>query len=170
MSEPELHVTVFADDARLESLAAYSDHIDELASVFADASAGDGALLDHPPAGDAWSVAQILHHLADAELQQSLRLRRMLVEDNPPWGAWDGAAYAEVLAYDVRPAADALTLLLSLRHVNVRLLASLPAELWRRTTEHPEHGPIDVARVVELIVEHTKSHVLQARRAVIGMT
>ncbi len=170
MSDDDLHVTVFADDARLESLAAYSDHIDELAAVFADANAGDGALLDHHPADDAWSVAQILHHLADAELQQSLRLRRMLVEDNPPWGSWDGAAYADALAYDVRPAADALTLLLSLRHVNVRLLASLSAEQWRRTTEHPEHGPIDVARVVELIAEHTKSHVLQARRAVIGMT
>jgi hypothetical protein len=170
MADDDLHVTVFADDARLESLAAYSDHLDELAAVFADAQAGDGALLDHQPAPDAWSVAQILHHLADAELQQSLRLRRMLVEDNPPWGSWDGAAYADQLAYDVRPAADALTLVLSLRHVNVRLLASLSAEQWRRTTEHPEHGPIDVARVVELIVEHTRAHVLQARRATLGMT
>jgi len=35
MSDADLHVTVFADDARLESLAAYSDHIDELAAVFA---------------------------------------------------------------------------------------------------------------------------------------
>ena len=110
-------------------------------------------------------MGEILHHLADAELQQSLRLRRMLVADNPPWGSWDGAAYAEALAYDVRPAADALTLVLSLRHVNVRMLASLSAPQWMRTTEHPEHGPIDVARVVELIVEHTKAHVLQARRA-----
>jgi hypothetical protein len=170
MPDPDLHVTVFADDARLESLAAYSDHIDELAAVFADANAGDGALLDHHPAEGAWSVAQVLHHLADAELQQSLRLRRMLVEDNPPWGEWDEAAYADALAYDVRPAADALTLVLSVRHVNVRLLASLSAEQWRRTTEHPELGRIDVAQVVALIVEHTKGHVLQARRATLGMT
>ena len=170
MSDPDLHVTVFADDQRLESLAAYSDHIDELATVFADASAGDGELLDRRPDPDSWSVAEILHHLADAELQQSVRLRRMLVEDAPAWGSWDGAAYGEALAYDARPAADALTLVLAVRHVNVRMLASLSAEQWVRTTVHPEHGPIDVARVVELIVEHTKSHVLQARRAVIGMT
>ena len=166
----DLHVTVFADDSRLEALAAYTDHLDELASVFADANAGDGALLDRRPADDAWSVAEVLHHLADAELQQSVRLRRLLVDDDPEWGAWDGAAYADALGYDARPAADALTLILSLRHVNVRLLASVSAERWVRTVEHPEHGRIDVARVVELYVEHTKAHVLQARRAVIGMT
>lgn len=166
----DLHVTVFADDSRLEALAAYTDHLDELASVFADANTGDGALLDRRPAQDSWSVAEVLHHLADAELHQSIRLRRLLVDEDPQWGAWDGAAYAEALGYDVRPAADALTLVLSLRHLNVRLLASLPAERWVRTVAHPEHGRIDVARVVELCVEHTKGHVLQARRAVVGMT
>jgi hypothetical protein len=163
------HVTLFADDSRLEALAAYTDHLDELAAVFADANAGDGELLDRRPGPDAWSVAEVLHHLADAELHQSVRLRQMLAGDQPVWAGWDGEAYAATLGYDVRPAADALTLVLALRHVNVRLLASMSPELWARTAVHPGEGVVDVAGWVRIANDHLAAHVLQARRAVIGM-
>jgi len=162
-------VTVFADDARVESLAAYTDRMDELAAVFHDAAAGDGALLDHRPAPDAWSVAEVLHHLADAELHQSVRLRRMLVEDRPVWDEWDEEAYAASLLYEARPAADALALVLSIRNANVRLLASLSTAQWARTAVHPAQGEVDVAGWVRIASDHLAGHVLQARRAVIGM-
>jgi hypothetical protein len=165
----DLHVTVFADDSRIEALAAYTDSVEELVAVFADANAGDGELLDRRPAPDSWSVAEVLHHLADAELHQTVRLRQMLVEDHPVFEDWDGGGYARELLYDVRPAADALTLVLSLRHVNSRLLASLSTEQWARTGVHPEAGEIDVAGWVAYAAEHLKAHVLQARRAVVGM-
>src|SRR5512141_2145673 len=165
----DAHVTMFADDDRLEALAAYTDHLDDLAQVFADASAGDGELLDRRPGPDAWSVGEVLHHLADAELHQSVRLRQMLAGDAPVWAEWDEGAYAATLGYDVRPAADALTLLLAMRHVNVRLLASMSPELWSRTAVHPSEGSVDVAGWVRIANEHLATHVLQARRAVIGM-
>ena len=164
-----MHVTLFADDSRLEALAAYTDHLDELADVFTDANAGDGTLLDRRPGEGCWSVAEVLHHLADAEMHQSLRLRQMLAEDTPTWAPWDEEAYAEVLGYDVRPAADALTLVLAMRHVNIRLLASMSPELWTRTAVHPTEGVVDVAGWVRIANDHLALHVLQARRAVIGM-
>lgn len=165
----DAHVTMFADDDRLEALAAYTDHLDDLAEVFGDANAGDGELLDRRPAPDAWSVAEVLHHLADAELHQSVRLRQMLAADAPVWAEWDEEAYAATLGYDVRPAADALTLLLAMRHVNVRLLASMSPELWTRTAVHPTQGVVDVAGWVRIANDHLAAHVLQARRAVLGM-
>ncbi|MEI8058038.1 MAG: DinB family protein [Actinomycetes bacterium] len=165
----DFQVTVFADDRRIEALASYTDHLEELASIFADAHAGDGELLDRRPDPDSWSVGEILHHLADAELRQSLRLREMLASESPSWAAWDQEAYADSLGYNVRPAADALTLILSLRHVNARLLALLAPEQWARTAIHPVFGEVDVARWVEISVDHLKTHVLQARRAVLGM-
>jgi hypothetical protein len=164
------HVTVVADDARLAALAAYTDHLDDLAEVFARANDGDGALLDRRPAPDAWSVAEVLHHLADSELHQSVRLRRLLTEQEPEWQPWDEEAYAASLGYADRPAADALTLVLTLRHVNVRLLASLPPEAWRRTAVHPEQGVVDLAGWVGIAVEHLAGHVQQARRALVGWT
>jgi hypothetical protein len=165
----DVPVTVFADDSRLVALSAYTDRIEELAEVFADANAGDGELLDRRPAPEAWSVAEVLHHLADAELLASYRLRRMLTEDRPTWEPFDADAHAAALAYDARPAADALTLVLSLRHVNTRLLASLSPEQWARTAIHPTAGELDVAAWVAREADHLAQHVLQARRAVIGM-
>ena len=165
----DVHVTLFADDSRIEALAAYTDHLDELAAVFADAGVGDGELLDRRPGEGCWSVAEVLHHLADAEMHQSVRLRQMLAEDAPVWQQWDEQAYAAVLGYDVRPAADALALILSIRNVNVRLLASMAPELWHRTAVHPTEGVVDVAGWVRIADEHLAAHVLQGRRAVIGM-
>ena len=170
MSDDDIHVTLFADDTRIEALASYTDRLDELAAVFADASVGDGELLDRRPAEDAWSVAEVMHHLADAELHQSIRLRSMLTDDTPVWQGWDGVAYARTLGYDSRPAADALTLVLAIRNVNIRLLASMPVDQWRRTAIHPTAGELDVAGWVGVANDHLAEHVLQARRAVIGMT
>jgi len=165
----DLHVTVFADDRRLESLAAYTDGLEELAAVFTDASVGDGELLDRRPAPDSWSVGEILHHLADTELHHAVRLRQLLVEDNPAWLHWDEGQYAAALDYDVRPPGDALTLILAIRNVNARLLASLSPEQWNRTAIHAVKGEVDLAEWVRLTTTHLKEHVLQARRAVIGM-
>lgn len=166
----DVHVTVFADDSRIEALSTYTDQLQELAAVFADAAAGDGALLDRRPAEDAWSVAEVLHHLADYELASSVDLRRILVEDVPDLLPWDEDAYAATTLYDVRPAGDALTLVLASRNLNIRLLASLAPEQWTRTGRHAEDGEIDVAAWVAGASAHLKEHVLQARRAVIGMT
>jgi hypothetical protein len=165
----DLHVTVFADDSRIEALASYTDGIEELGAVFADANVGDGELLDRRPSPDSWSVGEVLHHLADAETHQTVRLRSMLADDRPTWQPWDEESYAASLGYDVRPAADALTLVLALRHVNSRLLASLSPEQWARTAIHPTDGEVDVAGWVTIATGHLKAHVLQARRAVVGM-
>jgi hypothetical protein len=163
------HVLIFADDSRIEALSAYTDSLEELVAVFTDASAGDGALLDRRPADGAWSVAEIVHHLADRETAMSVDLRRMLVEDRPQLSAVDADACAEATLYAVRPAADALAVVLATRNLNTRLLASLAPDQWARTAVDPVEGEIDVAAWVRLASDHLKAHVLQGRRAVIGM-
>lgn len=163
------HVLVFADDSRIEALSAYTDSLEELVAVFTDASGGDGALLDRRPADDAWSVAEIVHHVADREAALSVDLRRILVEDRPHLVAFDSAACAEATLYAVRPAADALAVVLAMRNLNTRLLASLSPQQWTRTGIDPVEGEIDVAGWVRIASDHLKAHVLQGRRAVIGM-
>jgi len=162
-------VTIFADDQRIESLSIYTDRLDELVDVFQDASADDGQLLDRRPAADSWSVSEVLHHLADAEMIQSVRLREMLAVDRPVWSDWDEASYGTALGYDTRPAGDALTLILSIRNVNSRLLAILSPEQWNRTAVHPVRGEVNVADWVQICHDHLAGHVLQSRRAIVGM-
>ncbi|HET7901396.1 MAG TPA: DinB family protein [Candidatus Nanopelagicales bacterium] len=163
------HVLVFADDSRIEALSAYTDSLEELVAVFTDASGGDGELLDRRPADDAWSVAEILHHLADRETAFSVDLRRILVEDRPALAPFDADAYADATMYAARPAADAIAVILATRNLNTRLLASLAPEQWTRTGQDPVEGEIDVADWVRIASDHLKAHVLQGRRAVIGM-
>jgi hypothetical protein len=169
MSSDDVPVQVFADDGRLEALTAYTDHLEELVAVYRDAAAGDGDLLDRAPAPDAWTVAQVVHHLADYELAHAVALRRVLTEDDPELAAVDPDAYAATLQYDVRPPEDALTLVLALRHANSRLLASLPLTAWARTGRTPDGGRADLAQLVQTAADHLGSHVLQGRRAVIGL-
>ncbi|HEY7859665.1 MAG TPA: DinB family protein [Candidatus Nanopelagicales bacterium] len=160
-------VQVFADDARIRVLTDYTDHVEQLVHVYTDAVAA--SVLDRSPAPDAWSVAQIVHHLADYELVHSRALRRILVEDVPTLAAWDQDAYAETLQYDVRPPEDALTLVLALRHLDSRLLASLSPQAWVRTAMTAAGVEVDLESVAQAASDHLASHVLQGRRAVIGM-
>lgn len=164
------YVQVFADDSRIAVLSAYTDHLEDLVAVYRDAAAGDGELLDRRPAPGAWSVAEVVHHVADYELVHSGQLRRVLAEDSPRLEVWDQDAYATTLQYDVRPPEDALTLVLALRHLNSRLLAALPPQAWARPAQTADGAVVDLAELVGAAAEHLATHVLQGRRAVIGLT
>lgn len=161
-------IQVFADDARVEVLAEYTDHVEALVQVYTDAV--QGSVLDRAPAPGAWSVAQIVHHLADYELAHSQTLRRALVEQVPQIAAWDQDEYAARLEYDVRPPEDALTLVLALRQLNSRLLAGLPPADWTRQVRTGAGTVVDLAELARSASAHLAAHVLQARRAVVGLT
>lgn len=166
MTDP---VQVFADDSRIAVLAAYTDHLEELVQVYRDGAVGDGDLLDRAPAPGAWSVAQVVHHLADYELGHGVAVRQLLTQDNPVLAGFDQDTYAAALLYDVRPPEDALTAILALRHLNSRLLASLAPPAWARTATTAAGERVDLAGLVQAAADHLAQHVLQARRAVIGM-
>ncbi len=163
-------VQVFADDERVEVLAAYTDGLDDLVQVCRDATAAGEDVIDRAPAPGAWSVAQVVHHLTDYELAHALALRRTLVEDAPRLAGWDQDAYADRLGYDVRPPEDALTVLLALRYLNARLLAAASPDAWTRTVVAADGTATDLAGLARAASDHLRSHVLQARRAVVGLT
>ncbi|HET8970792.1 MAG TPA: DinB family protein [Candidatus Nanopelagicales bacterium] len=165
----QIPIQVFADDSRIAALTAYTERLEELVAVHTDAMAGDADLLDRAPGVGAWSVTQVLHHLADYELRHSAALRAILVEDEPALPGWDPDRHADVLQYEVRPPADALTVILSLRQLNSRLLACQPPAAWARVATTAEGDRVDLAAVVLAAADHLAEHVLQARRAVIGM-
>jgi hypothetical protein len=51
------------------------------------------------PAPEKWSIAEIVTHLADAELAMGWRLRNMLANPGVALTWWDEAAWAERLGY-----------------------------------------------------------------------
>jgi hypothetical protein len=69
---------------------------------------GDDSMDDAPP-GE-WSARQIAHHVADAAVIQSARLRILLAEDDPFIPGFDELGLAERLQYG-RPIDTSLALL-----------------------------------------------------------
>src|SRR5262245_35133355 len=78
-------------------------------------------LTAHPLQGK-WSAAEIVQHLADSEMTSAIRLRRLLIEDNPVIQGYDEALYATRLLYNVRDIAPALEAFRAARATTVQLL------------------------------------------------
>ena len=82
------------------------------------------------PVPEKWSIAEIVAHLADAELAMSWRLRNMLANPGVVLTWWDEAAWAERLGYAQQEASLSAGLFRALRESNLRLLASVPRTKW----------------------------------------
>ena len=86
-----------------------------------------------------WTIAQVVHHLADSHLNSYIRFKLALTEDNPTIKPYDEAAWA-MLADSRMPIDSSLQLLESVHARWVTLLRSMKEADFARTYVHPEHG------------------------------
>jgi hypothetical protein len=133
--------------------------------VVLDALAGaSDADLDRP-SPDGWTARQVVHHLADAEMTSAIRLRRLLVEDQPAIMAYDEAAFASKLWYTERPIQAALDAFGAARRTTAELLERLTPADWARAGTHSEMGPYSVDTWLHVYAAHAEEHAAQIRRA-----
>src|SRR6202451_3675673 len=71
------------------------------------------------PAPEKWSIAEIVAHLADAELAMGWRLRNMLANPGVALTWWDEAAWAERLGYAQQDASLSAGIFRALRESNL---------------------------------------------------
>lgn len=121
--------------------------------------------LDTRPGPGDWSPREIVQHLADSEMTSALRLRRLLVEDEPELAGYDEEAYARVLRYADRPIGPALNALRAARATSAQLLARLAPADWLRQGTHTESGLYSVETWLELYATHAHDHAAQILRA-----
>jgi len=74
--------------------------------------------LTRRPAPGKWSIAEILAHLADAELVVGFRLRLMLASNGTPIQAFDQDAWAETFSYNRRDPRVSIETFNTLNHFN----------------------------------------------------
>ena len=113
------------------------------------------------PAPDRWSIAEILAHLADAELVIGYRLRLILASNGTTIQAFDQDAWAETFNYSRRDPKTSLGTFRTLRENNLRLLSSVPRRLWENYGQHQERGKETVDHIVKMIAGHDLNHVAQ---------
>jgi hypothetical protein len=82
------------------------------------------------PAPEKWSIAEIVAHLADAELAMGWRLRNMPANPGVALTWWDEAAWAERLGYAQQNGSLSAGVFRALRESNLRLLESVPRARW----------------------------------------
>jgi hypothetical protein len=93
----------------------------------------------------------------------AIRLRRLIVEDEPVIQGYDEAQFARVLFYD-RPVEASLAAFKAARESTAQILHRLSDEQWLRRGSHTDSGPISVEWWVQTYAVHAHDHADQIRR------
>ena len=137
--------------------AGYDEVIDALDNFPAE------SLGAHPIPGK-WSAREIVHHLGDSETTSAIRIRRLLVEDDPAIQGYDQDQYATRLRYNDRDMAPALEAFRSARETTMQLLPSLSDDDWQRAGTHSESGRYTLEDWLRIYAAHAHNHAAQIRR------
>jgi tRNA-binding EMAP/Myf-like protein len=154
--------------ARMLSLARDTDPLAVLgatASRIGALIAGHAATdLHWTPAPARWSIAQIVAHLADAEVVAAYRVRMILGAPGTAIQAFDQDAWSREMDYANRDTAASLALFTALRASLLLLLRGLDGEKLDRFGVHAERGKESVRYLIRLYAGHDLNHVAQIER------
>jgi uncharacterized damage-inducible protein DinB len=105
-----------------------------------------------------WTVRQVVHHLADAQMNWYFRTKLALTEKEPVIKPYDEALWAELYDAHTGPLEPSLILLDGLYRRWVDLFRSLSEEQWKCSMNHPERGIVTLDFVLPLNVWHGRHH------------
>jgi uncharacterized damage-inducible protein DinB len=117
--------------------------------------------LTQRPEPGKWSIAEILAHLADAELVGGWRMRLISGSNGVPLQPFDQDVWAETFAYSRRDPAASLETFRVLRESNLAMLKALPKNLWENYGMHQERGKETLAHIVRMFAGHDLNHLAQ---------
>lgn len=137
----------------------------KLERIMARASA---AKLKKRPTPDKWSVAEILAHLADAEIVIAWRVRSILGAPGTPIQAFDQESWVVAGHYDKRNASESVAQFCAVRAANLALYKSLSAEQWKHYGIHSERGQESIEHIVRMMAGHDLNHLKQIEGILAG--
>ena len=142
-------------------LAEYLESTYEVEAVLEELSESE---LEAREGDDEWSVRQIVHHLADVEVGDAMRLRQMLAHESPLIVAYDEGLFAAALHYE-RPIETSVATFFALRASNGAILEQIGERDWSRAGRHEEHDLYTVEILVGRSIEHDRLHLAQIKGA-----
>jgi uncharacterized damage-inducible protein DinB len=107
---------------------------------------------------EGWSVAQVVHHVADSHVNAYVRFKLAATEDNPPIKAYNERLWAELADATSLDLRASLGLLDALHARWVAFLRSLGADQFSRTFNHSVTGPVTLDRALALYAWHGRHH------------
>jgi uncharacterized damage-inducible protein DinB len=115
------------------------------------------------PGPGKWSIAEILAHLADAEVVASWRIRHILGSNGTPIQAFDQETWAKTFRYADQDPRQSLRVFRTLRENNLLLLKTVPRKLWLNHGMHSERGKETISHMVQLYAGHDLNHLQQVK-------
>ncbi|AHV97324.1 YfiT family bacillithiol transferase [Paenibacillus sabinae] len=116
--------------------------------------------LNTPYRPGGWTVQQVIHHMADNDMNAYIRFKRALTEDHPVSGSYQEDLWAELSDYSA-PVELSLLLLESLHSRFAVLLRSLRPSDFQRTFTSPTHGPMNLETATHRYAWHGRHHLAQ---------
>jgi len=113
------------------------------------------------PEPEKWSIAEIVAHLADAEIVASWRLRSVVGENGITIQPFDQNVWTSVFEYNKRDVKLSLETFRILRENNIAMLKALPPDAWQNYGMHLERGMESVAHLTRMFAGHDTNHALQ---------
>jgi uncharacterized damage-inducible protein DinB len=123
-------------------------------------------VLRRQPAPGKWSPAQIMAHLADAEVVASYRLRMIVAHDGVDIQAFDQDEWAAALVYDAIDPQESVDLFEATRVANLGLLRRIDPRRHDNYGMHSERGKETVKHLIRLYAGHDLNHLGQIERVV----
>lgn len=113
------------------------------------------------PAPGKWSVAEIVAHLADAEVAIGWRMRQILGSPGIELQAYDQDAWSATFNYAKRDPKQSLAAYTAARTANLMLVKSVPRSAWENYGMHAERGRETITHMMKLTAGHDLNHIKQ---------
>jgi uncharacterized damage-inducible protein DinB len=152
----------FDPDVTPEKRARWIEDIAAAPALFRTAVAHlNDAQLDTSYREGGWTVRQVIHHMADSHLNNLVRFRLALTEDEPAITGYDPAKWAEMPDAKTGPVEVSLTLLGAIHARWVLLLKFMTAADFARTFRRPDGQVVTLDRALQTYAWHGKHHAAQ---------
>jgi uncharacterized damage-inducible protein DinB len=137
-------------------ITAYQDAARELVDAVADLTPEE---LRKRIAPGKWSVQEVVCHIADFEIINAERIRRVLAEDEPTLFNGEPDDFERTLFYEKREVTEELALIQTIRNQTALILRNIPDEAWQRRGIHSTDGPLTLRQLIERVCKHIPHHV-----------
>ncbi|WP_341300886.1 YfiT family bacillithiol transferase [Lysinibacillus sp. FSL H8-0500] len=152
------HVTLEDVQQWLQQIATYTERLRETVDGVSDAD------LNKTYRDGSWNVRQLVHHIADSQLNMYQRLKLALTDNNPTVPAFDEEKWA--IQPDTKlPVESSIKMLEGINERIVALGNSLMEEQLSRTFTHQQAGEIKVATKLAKLAWHEEHHLAHIKIA-----
>lgn len=152
------HVTMDNVNEWLKQTETYTQRLRETVANLSDTE------LNKTYREGSWNVRQLVHHIADSQLNMYQRLKLALTDDNPTVPAFDEEKWA--IQPDTNlPVESSIKMLEGINERIVELGKHLTEEQLNRTFTHQVNGAIKVATKVAKLAWHEEHHLAHIKIA-----